>query len=137
MIRVCATSDLHGHLPAIPECDLLLLVGDLCPHGFADQDGKALPGCSIRTELSFQRHWVATHLNPWLKDVRDSSGCREILATWGNHDFIGEDWGLVDHIECTILNDAMHEFEGYTIYGTPWVGMFDYCGPLGRPWAFM
>lgn len=53
-MRIAATSDLHGHLPEVPDCDLLLIAGDICPL----EDG------SIRV----QGRWLDTELLGWLQD---------------------------------------------------------------------
>jgi hypothetical protein len=59
MIRVVATSDLHGILSDIPECDLLFIGGDIC----LDGSSKA------------QAEWVDLNFRCWLN----------LGASHGNH----------------------------------------------------
>lgn len=110
-MKICATSDLHGNLPPIPECDLLLIGGDICPYN----------------QTSLQSHWLEVILKPWLEQVP----AKEIVAVAGNHDFIFQDKphlvpkGLRWHY----LQDEGVELFGMKIWGTPWQ-------PIFYHWAF-
>lgn len=108
-MKIVAISDLHGHLPEIPACDLLLLGGDLTPL----HDHK----------LSFQAEWLDTTFRAWLERVP----ARKIVATAGNHDFVFQhepDWVPKD-LPWTYLQDSGCEWEGLRLWGTPW-----------QPWFF-
>jgi Icc-related predicted phosphoesterase len=107
-MRIAAISDLHGHLPSpIPECDLLLLCGDLCPDGMG------------------QYEWLDGPFREWLR----LAPARHIVATWGNHDFIGECVGVMEGARCTFLIDQTIDIDGCAIHGTPW-------SPPASAWAF-
>lgn len=112
VMQVVATSDLHGVLPTIPRCDLLLIAGDVCPYWNHD--------------LVFQEHWLRTDFNMWLKKVP----ARKVVMTPGNHDWLFERApDDVPELACSVLIDEQIEFEGYTIFGTPWQRRF-------HNWAF-
>lgn len=103
MTRIVATSDFHGELPKIPECDLLLLAGDLCP------DGPPL----------FQSQWLDTIFRDWLQKIP----AKEIVGIAGNHDtiFEEEDNTLVPKgLRWHYLKDQFLTVSGFKIYGTPW-----------------
>jgi hypothetical protein len=112
-MKIVAASDLHGYLPDVPPCDLLLLAGDLCPvenHG-----------------LGFQRDWLAGPFARWLAAVP----ARHTVGIAGNHDFLFEEApDLVPAgLKWTYLCDQQTTVDGLTVYGTPWQ-------PTFGDWAF-
>jgi Icc-related predicted phosphoesterase len=107
---VIASSDLHGILPEIPECDLLLLGGDLCPDG--NEHVQAL--------------WLDTVFRAWLRKVP----AQKIVAVAGNHDFIFQNRpDLIPALPWYYLQDSGIELLGCHIWGTPWQ-------PVFFDWAF-
>lgn len=113
-MKVAAISDLHGHLPEIPECDLLLIAGDICPVWNHDID--------------FQRHWLEHVFGPWCK----RQPAKQIIGVWGNHDWIGEQckpllpWVVLTD-ELTTVKSAWDIPPNHTVrsgellvYGLPW-----------------
>jgi Icc-related predicted phosphoesterase len=125
-MRIVAIADQHGFLPEIPECDLLLLAGDICP--VADHS------------ISTQRDFLTGPFHDWL----DRTPARHVVATWGNHDFIGEQSpGLVPKLRWQMLVDRATTIDGWRIYGTPWQPEFcDWAfnlteAQLERKWALI
>lgn len=115
-MRVVATSDLHGQLPDIPDCDLLLLGGDICPdHPIGKSARYGLPD----NGASFQAEWLGTEFRGWLEAL--VSRHIKVVAIWGNHDFIGEHPRLVPKLPWSLIQDEAFEFDGLTVWGTPWV----------------
>jgi Icc-related predicted phosphoesterase len=111
-MKIVATSDLHGTLPEIPACDLLLIAGDVCPVW----DHK----------IPFQQEWLDTVFRRWL----ERSLAKVIVGVWGNHDWIGERAPeLVPDLPWCVLTDEMVTAMGLRIYGTPWQRRF-------MDWAF-
>lgn len=68
-VKIVAVSDLHGNLPVIPPCDLLLIAGDICPDFVARAP---------------QRAWFVNKFLPWAK----AQPATDVFATWGNHDWL-------------------------------------------------
>jgi len=114
-MRVVATSDLHGTLPSIPKCDLLLIAGDICPVN--------------NHKLFYQDVWLRSVFAPWLR----KQPARKVVGCWGNHDWIGEkDPPILKEI--TMLTDELLEFEGLRIWGSPWQRRFyDWAFNLDEP----
>jgi Icc-related predicted phosphoesterase len=109
-MRVACLSDLHEHLVDIPECDLLLLGGDLTFAFGGSRDKRA---------------WLESEFAGWLAHVP----AREVVAVAGNHDKDIEAHGFPDGLRCHYLEDAAIELLGLTIWGTPWQPWF-------HDWAF-
>lgn len=104
-----AISDLHGHLPEIEPCDLLLIGGDICPDG-------PLAG-----------RWLDLKFRPWLKSIP----AKQVIGIGGNHDFVFQGTNGMEALELpwTYLEDSSITVSGLKIYGSPWV-------PKLKSWAF-
>jgi predicted phosphodiesterase len=124
-MKIVALSDQHGHLPAVPACDLLLLAGDLTPVQNHDP--------------FYQARWLDTEFRAWLAGLP----ARRIIGVAGNHDFVFErtPYLVPRDLPWTYLEDAGIEWEGLRIYGTPWqLPFFDWAfnlppEELRRKWA--
>lgn len=103
-MRVVAVSDLHGYLPLIPECDLLIVAGDICP--------------TDNHKLWYQSVWLTSVFKPWLREAP----AKNIVGVWGNHDWIGEK--NYPDLPWHILTDDLVEIDGFRIYGLPWQKRF-------------
>jgi Icc-related predicted phosphoesterase len=115
-MKIIATSDLHGSLPEIPECDLLLIAGDVVPKKHR------------KLEVFLQAHWLDTKFREWLESVP----AKKIIGIAGNHDTVFERMPhlIPSDLPWVYLQDQGYEHEGLRIWGTPWTKMF-------FNWAFM
>lgn len=107
-MKVVCVSDLHGHLPEISDCDLVLIGGDLCPLG-------SEPGYGGSVEA--QQDWLEGAFDNWLISLPAT----HIVGVAGNHDFIAEGRrGLMQSLSWTYLEDEAIEVEGLKIWGSPY-----------------
>jgi len=116
-MKIAAVSDLHGHLPEIPECDLLLLGGDYSP--------------DTKTELQ----WLNQIFKNWLYDLRCRGDIRQIVGVAGNHDIKFEKRPeLIPTMSWTYLQDDFTHVDELKIYGSPWQPRFcDWAFNLDEP----
>jgi Icc-related predicted phosphoesterase len=112
-VRVVCLADLHGYLPEVPACDVLLVAGDICPTG----DERP----------ATQRTWLHSTFARWLADVPAAT----VIGVAGNHDFVGEtDPSALRDLDWHYLQDETIEIDGLSVYGSPWTSRF-------QEWAFM
>ena len=127
-MKITAISDLHGLLPEIEPCDILLICGDIVP-------------ISVQSNTTRSEMWLRGEFANWINNLP----CEHVIAVWGNHDFIGMFIGKNEHKFNEIIGKPTKfkiEFldgnvckpivgdEQITIWGSPW------CRPFGT-WAFM
>lgn len=121
-MKILAMSDQHGHLPAVPPCDLLIVAGDQCP--------DVIGGLAARVDASRQRSWFENEWLPW----RYAQPVGTCVVTWGNHDFCGIRYeNFTDQMGdklTHIVSDNTVEACGLLVYMTPWSNTF-------MKWAFM
>jgi Icc-related predicted phosphoesterase len=125
-VEIYAISDMHGSLPSIPDCDLLIVAGDICPD-FPNKFQKYewFDNGSVK-----QLEWLANSYRPWLEDLSERG--IEVIGIAGNHDFVFERMAPdVEELQLpwTYLLDEGVIWRGLSIWGTPWV-------PGLRRWAF-
>lgn len=111
-MHICAVSDLHGRLPAIPPCDVLILAGDIAP----DFGNPWIPDIMRQR----QTEWLDTTYREWEQTVP----AKHILAVPGNHDWFFElPEGLKTRLfvdeGCEILDETTDTLK--TFWFTPWV----------------
>jgi len=107
MTKIVAVSDLHGHFPDIPKCDLLLIAGDiLLDAGVVDQ-----------------LCWLEGLVRPWLEKIP----AKEVVFVAGNHDTIYEEArGIVPAtLPWHYLQDSGVELFRLKIWGSPWQKRFN------------
>ena len=112
-MRIAATSDLHGHLPPVPACDVLVIAGDITP--ISDHSA------------AFQAHWLDTDFRRWL----DAAPATHVVGIAGNHDFVFErsPRSVPDDLPWTYLQDGAATVAGLAFWGSPWTPWF-------YDWAF-
>jgi len=102
-MKIVCTSDLHGNLPPIPECDILLIAGDICPN----------------THTTLQIPWLNTAFRHWLEQIP----AKHVVGVAGNHDLIFERTPhlIPQGLRWTYLQHGLIEIEGLKIFGMPWI----------------
>jgi Icc-related predicted phosphoesterase len=115
-MRIAAMADLHGHLPEIPPCDLLIIAGDVCPDRIGGVWAEASP--------ERQARWFAHDCGRWL-----ASSPAPVVLTWGNHDWCGQALQLWAD-DPRIVVDRVTTVAGLKIWASPWSNQFG-------GWAFM
>jgi hypothetical protein len=129
-MHIVALSDLHGFLPAIPPCDLLIVAGDVCPDRF---------GPFLAARDPHQQHvWFDREVRPWLA----AASATHRVLTWGNHDWCGQTGDFRADSPANAASTALQILvdEGTTvplpeggslsIWATPWSNTI-------MRWAFM
>jgi Calcineurin-like phosphoesterase len=109
---VRAAADLHGHLPTVERCDVLLLAGDLVPLAVQDSD-------------SGSQRWLRDVLGAWLEDVP----AEHVVGIAGNHDLWAQHAAPPEGLRWTYLQDDGATVAGLRMWGTPWT-------PTFGGWAF-
>ncbi|MEX2168671.1 MAG: metallophosphoesterase [Pirellulales bacterium] len=128
-MRIAAISDQHGFLPDIPQCDLLIIAGDVCPDGFGRHVAAETP--------RLQQDWFNREVRPWLAQ---SPATHKVL-TWGNHDWCGEACDFSGDAPPAALTTALQIVvdqattvsvgdQSIRLWLSPWSNQFGY-------WSFM
>jgi predicted phosphohydrolase len=107
-MRLAILADLHGHLPDVPPCDVLLVGGDVRPGAATETDA----------EVAF----LDGPFRAWLEAVPAG----HVVGIAGNHDFVFDRHPeLVPRdLPWTYLEDTATTVAGLTIWGSPWTPWF-------------
>lgn len=139
-MKIVAISDIHGTLPELQPCDVVVICGDIVP-------------LMVQKNTIASTAWLSGPFQKWALELP----CEKVIMIWGNHDFVGEffckygsamsldeplwtkgyDGRAQHHLlfqndadeKIVILCDERYEYKGKVFYGTPW------CPEL-KNWAF-
>lgn len=112
-MKICAVSDLHGFLPKIPKCDVLVIAGDICP-------------LDSHRDVLGQSYWLRDVFTEWLNSI----DAKHKNIVWGNHDWVADKSPhLISDLPCNILQDSGIAIDGVNFWGSPWQLRF-------HNWAF-
>ena len=111
-MRICCISDLHGELPSIPPCDVLVIAGDICP------DYRGGRRVSVEPQAAF--------LNGPFTDWVGRQPCRQVVGCYGNHDWVGADApDLISLlVKSWLKTDEQTVIDGVKFWSTPWQPWF-------------
>lgn len=121
-MKIVCTSDTHGNLPEIPECDLFIHAGDFTP--VSDHS------------IGFQTQWFTRDFGWWVKECLEKAD--QMIVVAGNHDFIAQAKPAYMHSPqptseipgYTYLHNSSAEVGNFKIWGSPYSCRFG-------NWAFM
>lgn len=116
MMTIACMSDLHGYLPEIPPCDLLIIAGDICPDRIGGKWAEAFP--------EKQALWFAHDCGRWL-----ATSPAPVVLTWGNRDWCGQAPALWAD-DPRIVVDRVTTVAGLKVWASPWSDRVGH-------WAFM
>lgn len=142
-MKIVAISDLHGYLPELQSCDVVVICGDIIP-------------LNIQKNYEASLAWLSGPFQSWALNL----DCKKVIFIAGNHDFVFEQLynGYVQmmgnnmpttrlyfHSEricdtlfqmdntydpkLIYLCDGSYVYQGVKFYGTPWC-------PSLKNWAF-
>ena len=123
-MKICAISDLHGYLPELKSCELVLICGDSVPLEYQASSKKT-------------KKWYDTTFRKWAGELP----CDKVLFIAGNHElhFPGKKiiyeslFSKDDKITYLCHSEYIHKSKDgkeYKIFGTPYCKQF-------MNWAFM
>lgn len=124
MLSICVISDLHGYLPELKPCELVLICGDSVPLEYQASSKKT-------------KKWYDTTFRKWAGELP----CDKVLFIAGNHElhFPGKKiiyeslFSKDDKITYLCHSEYIHKSKDgkeYKIFGTPYCKQF-------MNWAFM
>ena len=119
-MQIVAISDMHGKLDfSVPQCDILLIAGDICP---------AYANCDL--SIPMQLDWFKNKFIFWL----NKQPAQYVVFIAGNHDWIfykkeNRIPFLNLHNNWYYLKDSFIMINDLKIYGSPWQLSFN-------NWAF-
>lgn len=106
-MRIVAVSDLHGYLPEIPTCDVLVIAGDLCPETqrfVTDPDLTRM----------FQHEWLESEYKAWERSIPAG----RIVMTPGNHDRMTR---MPEGFRTEWFVDEGVTIQGLKFWFSPWI----------------